>query len=66
MSQLWATVPISHKQRLPQLVDVERLQRKDADLKSRQEQDFDRHRNARELSDLPPGDVVWLPNQSLY
>ena len=33
-----------------------------AERKIQQKRDFDRHRGSRELSDLTPGDTVWVPD----
>ncbi len=38
-------------------------ERKDEENKRRKKENFDRHHGARELSDLSPGDSIWLPDQ---
>ena len=53
---------------LPTLLDpswpyLEQFREKDASLKARQKENFDKDHFAKILPDIPPGERVWLPDQ---
>ena len=52
------TLPMVRQQRVPKVVNVPEFQEKEKQGKERQCTDFNRHRGARELSPLQPGDEV--------
>ena len=61
--KLRSTVPMLRSKRIPQIPETEAVKDKDEENKRRQKENFDRHHGARELSDLSPGDSVWLPDR---
>ena len=61
--KLRTTVPISRKQRMPQVLDPVSVRARDEQIKARQKCNFDDHRGARELPPLIPGDTVWVPDR---
>ena len=60
--KLRTIVPISCEQRKPQVPDTETLKAREEKLKADQKRNFDRHRGVRELPQLNPGDLTWLPD----
>lgn len=55
---------------LPTLLDpswpyLERFREKDASLKARQKENFDKRHSAKVLPHIPPGERVWLPDQKV-
>ena len=60
--KLRTVVPITCEQRKPQVPDTETLRAREEKLKAYQKQNFDRHHGARELPQLNPGDLTWLPD----
>ena len=44
---------------------LEQFREKDASLKARQKENFDKRHSAKILPDIPPGERVWLPDQKV-
>ena len=61
--RLRTTLPMARQQRVPKVVNVPEFREKEKQGKERQCTDFNRHRGARELSPLQPGDEVWIPDR---
>ena len=61
--KLRTTVPITRKQRMPQVLDPVSVRARDEQIKARQKRNFDGHHGARELPPLIPGDTVWVPDR---
>ena len=61
--RLHTTLPMVKQQRVPKVVNVSEFQEKEKHGKELQCTDFNRHRGARELSPLQPGDEVWIPDR---
>ena len=56
-------VPTVPAQLIPSWHYLEQFREKDASLKARQKKSFDKRHFAKNLSDLSPGEHVWLPDQ---
>ena len=60
---LRGTVPTTLSHRRPKVPQLDKVHARDAELKARQKENFDRHHGARELPHLDPGDIVWMPDK---
>ena len=56
-------VPTVPAQLIPSWHYLEQFREKDASFKARQKEHFDKRHFAKSLSDLSPGERVWLPDQ---
>ena len=56
-------VPTVPAQLIPSWLYLEQFREKDASLKARQKKNFDKRHFATNLSDLSPGERVWLPDR---
>lgn len=56
------TIPIISSQLRPKLPQIQKLRKKEKEIKDRQKKNFDNSHKARSLSPLQEGDKVWLPN----
>ena len=59
---LRSTLPITRKQRRPQVIDPVVIAQKDSDIKQKQKANFDRRHGVHELSRLLPEQYVWIKN----
>ena len=62
--KLRTTVPTIREQLVPRVPDSTLVRERDKQQKQRQERTFNTRRRARELSELVPGDNVWVPDRS--
>ena len=60
--KLRTVVPISREQRKPQVPDTKAVRAREEKLKRDQKRNFDRHHGVRELPQVNPGDLIWLPD----
>ena len=60
---LHTTLPVTREQRRPEVVRLSELEEKEEHTKDRQKRNFDRHHRARDLPQVHPGDVVWIPDR---
>ena len=61
--KLRTTVPITREMRKPMVPNVESLEHKEETQRAKQKHTFDQHYGVRELSQLIPGNTVWLPDR---
>ena len=62
--KLRTTVPTTREQLIPRVPDSTLICERDEQQKQRQERVFNMRHGARELSELVPGDTVWVPDRS--
>ena len=62
---LCATVPTTQEQRKPKVPSLNVVKERDALLKTRQNNNFDKHHGTRELLPLNTGQLVWLPESNV-
>ena len=62
---LCTTVPTTRSQRQPKVPNLGEVRDRDALLKTRQKQNFDKHHGTRELRPLNLGHLVWLPESGV-
>ena len=61
--KLRTVVPITREQRIPQVPDIDTLKEREKQLKDRQKRNFDKRHGVRDLPQLIPGDLVWMPDR---
>ena len=61
--KLRTTVPITREQRKPNVPDQALLKAREEEIKRNQKRNFDRRCGVRELPELNPGDLVWIPDR---
>ena len=61
--KLRTVVPITREQRRPQVPDIDTLKEREKQLKDRQKRNFDKRHGVRDLPQLIPGDLVWMPDR---
>ena len=61
--KLRTTVPVTRNQLIQKLPDRTLVRKRDEQEKQRQERSFNKRHRARELSELDPGDIVWVPDR---
>ena len=64
--KLRTTIPITSDQLPPKVPDIFTLKKREETLKNRTKENFDRRHRVAPLSILPPGTIVWVPNQHRY
>ena len=62
---LRTTVPTTREQRKPEVPSLNVVKERDALLKTRQKNNFDKHHGTRELPPLNTGQLVWLPESNV-
>ena len=62
--KLRSTLPLSPEKLKPMLLDVEQLRKNEQTYKRQQTQDYNKRHRSTCLSDLSPGETVWLPEMS--
>ena len=62
--KLRTTVPTTREQLIPRVPDSTLVCERDEQQKQRQERVFNMRHRARDLSELVPGDTVWVPDRS--
>ena len=62
--KLWTTVPTTREQLTPRVPDSTLVRERDKQQKQRQERTFNMRHGARDLSELVPGDTVWVPDRN--
>ena len=62
--KLRSTLPLSPEKLKPVLLDAEQLRKNEQTYKRRQAQGYNKRHGATCLSDLSPGETVWLPEMS--
>ena len=62
--KLRTTVPVTRNQLIQKLPDRTLVRKRDEQEKQRQERSFNKRHRARELSELDPGDIVWVPDRT--
>ena len=63
--RLRTTIPTIPSNLQPSWPYLEKLKEKDAELKARQKDNFDRRHKARNLPPIQPGDPLWLPEEKV-
>ena len=62
---LRTTVPTTREQRKPEVLSLNVVKERDALLKTRQKNNFNKHHGTRELPPLNTGQLVWLPESNV-
>ena len=62
--KLHSTLPLSPEKLKPMLLDAEQLRKNEQTYKRQQTQDYNKRHRSTCLSDLSPGETVWLPEMS--
>ena len=62
--KLRTTVPTTREQLTPKVPDSTLVRERDKQQKQRQERTFNMRHGARDLSELVPGDTVWVPDRN--
>ena len=60
--KLRTTLPVIEEQLKPSLPNERAVRRKEKMMKQRMKRNYDRRHGAKELKELQPGDIVWLPD----
>ena len=60
-----ATLPIVREKKISKVVDYQRLEARDENLKERQKRNYDIWHKAKELPPVRTGDTVWITDQEM-
>ena len=61
--KLRTTVPMTREQRKPKVPDQTLIKAREEEIKKNLKRNYDRRYGVRELPELNPGDIVWIPDR---